>query len=61
LDKIPSYSIANEAKQIAKKNRLPIYDLLYVAGAIKIGTQLLTFDNGIIDNQEKLGVELLKL
>ena len=61
LDKISSYVIANKARQIAKKHRLTIYDSLYVAGAIENDALLLTFDGGIIKNEEKLGVKVLKL
>lgn len=61
LDKIPSYLIANEARQIAKKHKLAVYDSFYVAGAIKNDALLLTFDGGIIKNEERLGVKILKL
>lgn len=61
LDKIPSHLIADKARLIAKTHKLTVYDSLYVAAALKHDSLLLTFDGAIIENEKRLGVELIKL
>ncbi len=61
VERIPIELLALDAMNIAKTNKLTIYDSFYVAAALMHKVPLLTFDNGIIKKHEELNVDIMQV
>ncbi len=59
ISKIETSKLASKAIYIAAKDKLAVYDCLYIVASKVYNAPLLTFDKGIIKKAEELGIKLL--